>query len=440
MKNYTPIIGLEIHIEQNTETKMFCNCSAHHFAVAPNTNTCPTCLALPGALPFANGIAIENTIKFGLAIGCEIAKFSKFDRKHYVYPDLPKSYQISQYDLPLCGPGTWTIESGQVVGIRRIHLEEDTAKMQHAEIHGNKVSLVDFNRGGVPLIEMVTEPDFHDVESVDLFLKEMQLLVRYLGISTADMEKGSMRLEANISMSEDGVTLPSYKVELKNINSFRFLKKALASEIERQTEALNMGVTLIQETRGFDEKSGKTYSQRIKEDAHDYRYFPDPDLPPLTFTEKDIDTIRQNLPELPHIKRARMVRDYGISLDFARTLITDRSRAEYFERALEAASGTSVTAKVLADSMVNQKLDEKYPEPSGLVKYLYELTQVSYASEAEVDVAVQEVISSELDAVSKFKSGKEEIIGFLVGQVQKRLRGKGEVSKVISSLRKALTS
>lgn len=428
MKKYTPIIGLEVHIEQNTQTKMFCGCPADHFSKEPNTQVCPVCLGLPGALPYANALAIENTIKLGLAFDCTIASFSKFDRKHYFYPDLPKSYQISQYDLPLCTSGEF-----KNIRIRRIHLEEDTAKLQHTELNNEKVSLVDFNRGGVPLIEMVTEPDFHDSSSVDNFLKEVQLVVRYLGISTADMEKGSMRLEANISVTTDPSVLPDYKVELKNINSFRFLKKALEAEILRQTEALENGEALIQETRGYDETREKTFSQRVKEEASDYRYFPEPDIPPLTITNEDIETLKKTTPELPDAKRARFMQDYELTAEYVEVLVSDQSRAQYFESAVSLSTDKLVTPKFLANAIINQKLDAKYAQPAALIAYLIELSKVEYASAVEVDAAITKVLSENSDAVTKYKEGKVEIVGFLIGQTQKELRGKGD-PKMLPSL------
>lgn len=430
MANYTPIIGLEVHIEQNTESKMFCGCSASHFLVEPNTNTCPVCLGLPGALPFANEKAIENTIKFGLAFGCTIAPFSKFDRKHYFYPDLPKAFQTSQYDLPFCTNGTF-----ENIHIRRIHLEEDTAKLQHTTLEGKKVSLVDFNRSGVPLIEMVTEPDFHDAESVDSFLKSIQLIVRYLGISTADMEKGSMRLEANISVTDKAAPfteLPNYKVELKNINSFRFLKKALEAEITRQTEALEKSEQLVQETRGFDEKSGETRSQRIKEEASDYRYFPEPDLPPILITKENVATIQSNLPELPQAKRERFAKEYGLSKEFIEVLVSDVDRAHYFETAIEEGTKHGLSAKFIANAMVNLKLDTDR-DPATLIKKLYEETKVEYATHEEMKEAIHSVFVSNEEAVTKYKNGKVEIIGFLIGQTQKQLKGKGD-PKVLPQL------
>ena len=320
------------------------------------------------------------------------------------------------------------------IHIRRIHLEEDTAKLQHTTLEGENVSLVDFNRSGVPLIEMVTEPDFHDAQSVDEFLKAVQLVVRYLGISTADMEKGSMRLEANISITEkhDLTDLPNYKVELKNINSFRFLKKALEAEISRQTEALENGETLIQETRGFDEKHGKTVSQRIKEEASDYRYFPEPDLPPIQLTEEDIQTIKSTLPELPNAKRARFETEYSLSREFIEVLVTDVERARYFEEAVVEGKKHGLSPKFVANAMVNLKLDTD-KSPTELIKKLYEETKVEYAGTKDMESAIHAVFVKNEEAVQKYKDGKVEILGFLIGQTQKELKGKGD-PKVLPQL------
>lgn len=444
MKKLVPIIGLEVHIELSTNSKMFCGCPADHFAKEANTQVCPVCLGLPGALPFANTEAINRVVSFGLAMDCTIAPFSKFDRKHYFYPDLPKSYQISQYDLPFCTSGHFEIKDPNgsmfVANIRRIHLEEDTAKMQHSTINGKRVSLVDYNRSSVPLVEMVTEPDFHDAETVALFLKEVQKVVRYLGISTADMEKGSMRLEANISMAEEGYSeLPSYKVELKNINSFVFLKKALEAEIKRQSEALEKGETLIQETRGYDELHDKTVSQRVKEEAADYRYFPEPDLPPVTFTPEAIAALKANLPELPAQKRERFISVYDLSSDYADILTRERARAEYFEAAVSAGKSHNLTSKQIANAMINQHLDTEHPEPASLVTFLATDLKKEYSNEDEVTHAVTEVINQNPDVVTKYKNGKVEVLGFLLGQTQRTLKGKGDPKHIQEILQKLLS-
>jgi len=431
-KKYTPIIGMEVHIELSTKSKMFCGCFADHFGKIPNTQVCPVCMGLPGALPFANREAIQDTIKFGLALGSQINKFSKFDRKHYFYPDLPKSYQISQYDLPLCVGGMFEDKK-----ITRVHLEEDTGKLVHETVDGVKSSLIDFNRSSVPLMEMVTEPDFHDIDSIIRFLKEAQMIARYLGISNADMEKGSMRLEANISLSPDG-KLPNYKVELKNINSFKFLEKAINAEITRQEEILLAGGKIDPETRGYDEIKQTTYLQRSKEDAKDYRYFPEPDLPPMRFTDEEIEKIRKTLSELPKEKRERFIKKYGISSEYTDILVSDPERSNYFEEAVKVSSSENISPKNIADIMINKKLDVEFPEPAGLIRRILEILSVEYSSNDEVEKSVESVLVDNQKAVSDYESGNGNVIGFLIGMVQKKLQGKGNVEMVRQILMKEL--
>lgn len=431
MQKYTTIIGLEIHIEPNTNSKMFCSCPQNHFGAKPNSQTCPICLGLPGALPIANKSAIQKTIKLGLALGSTISESSRFYRKHYFYPDLPKSFQTSQKDNPFC-------IGGELMGkkINHIHLEEDAGKLIHQD--GN--SLIDFNRSGCALIEMVTEPVFHSVADVINFTKELQLIARYLNISNADMEKGTMRLEANISLapySVDGsqFTLPNYKVELKNINSFKFLEKAIIAEIERQTIALGNKEKLVQETRGYDEKTKTTFSQRTKADSHDYRYFPEADLPPIEIGEFEISNLKLKIPEMPQAKRQRFLDKYKLSGDYVNILVSDLDRANYFEEAVKLSPDL---VKSIVDLIINKQLDKEFPEPAGLVKKIHELSIKYYVSSEETTKAIQQIILDNPDIVTSYKNGKGQVIGFLIGQVQKKLNGKGDPKLINIKLTESL--
>src|SRR6185369_6376844 len=356
MSKYTPIIGLEVHVELKTKSGMFCRCSGDYFGKAPNTNTCPVCLGLPGALPVPNKQAIEWCIKIALALNCEINEFSKFDRKNYFYPDLAKGYQISQYDLPFGHDGAVVLSNGKKIRIRRVHMEEDTGKLTHE----GGLSFIDFNRSGIPLVEIVTEPDFHDAKDVSEYLQKLRQIVRYLDVSNADMEKGEMRLEPNISLSLDPKKLPDYKVEVKNINSFKFVEKTINFEIKRQEELLEKGERPAQETRGWDDNKQKTFSQRSKEDAQEYRYFPEPDIPPIVTTQEMIAAYRKSLPELPDAKLKRFEKEYALPAYDAEILTREIAIADYFEKAVKAGEKEKVTAKQLANTIINKKVDHTY--------------------------------------------------------------------------------
>ncbi|KKR43613.1 MAG: aspartyl/glutamyl-tRNA amidotransferase subunit B, aspartyl-tRNA(Asn)/glutamyl-tRNA (Gln) amidotransferase subunit B [Candidatus Moranbacteria bacterium GW2011_GWC1_45_18] len=326
---------MEVHVELKTDSKMFCACKNElGLERVPNSNICPICTGQPGALPVANEKAIEFVIRAGLALNCQIAKISKFDRKNYFYPDLPKGYQISQYDQPLCEKGYLEI-GGKKIGITRIHLEEDTGKLIHQK--GTDFSLVDFNRSGVPLMELVTEPDIESAEEAKKFCEDLQQILRYIEISDADMEKGQMRCEANISIRKESEKTFGTKVEVKNLNSFKSVEKAIDFEMKRQEEDLEEGKKVVQETRGWDESKMMTFSQREKESAHDYRYFPEPDLPPLELDVQYVDKIKAELPELPAQKIERFQKEYNLAEKDGEVLVRDKDLAQFFENAVSEA-------------------------------------------------------------------------------------------------------
>lgn len=403
-------IGLEIHVELKTNSKMFCSCKAEYFGDKPNTNTCPVCLGLPGALPVPNETAIKYCLMLGHALGCEIPVFSKFDRKNYFYPDLPKGYQISQYDQPFCIKG----KLGKF-GITRVHMEEDTGKL----IHEAESTLIDFNRSGVPLVEIVTEPDFETAEDVKVFLKKLQQIVRYLGISDADMEKGQMRLEPNISVSG---SRKEYKVEVKNINSFSFVEKAINYEIKRQEELIGKGETPIQETRGWDEKNQKTVSQRVKEEASDYRYFPEPDIPPITWTSSQISDLKEKLPELPDDKLKRFEKQYNLNNNQAEILTREKNIADYFEESVIAGKDR-VSPSQIANYIINRRVNINEILPAKLVQNILNSTKKTTVDDKELEKIISDVLKTNEKAVSDYKKGKEGAIMFLVGQVLRKSPG-----------------
>lgn len=424
-KNYELVCGMEVHAELATQSKMFCSCKNDPFhAPQPNCYTCPVCLGMPGALPVANKTAIEWTIKLGLALGCKINLFSKFDRKHYFYPDLPKGYQISQYDLPFCYDGSVQTTQGPV-RIRRIHLEEDTGKLLHTTLDGRKVSLIDFNRSSVPLIEIVTEPDITSSGQAKEYTKKLRQIIRTLGIAECDMEQGGMRLEANISLREQGTSeYPAYKVELKNINSFRYLEQGIEFEIKRQTELLDTAQIIPQETRGFNATKGETFSQRTKEDAADYRYFPDPDIPPLAFSQEQIETWRSELPELPDARAARWHTGYGIELRFAEPLAAERAEADALEQVFSHAAKAKIDIGKLASSIHNKRIpfDVSLPVET-ILKAFTDTQRTDTVSSDTLEKAITTVLDANPDVVAKYKAGQVQVMGFIIGQTMRVLSG-----------------
>ena len=470
------VIGLEVHVELLTQSKMFCGCR-NAFGAPPNTLVCPVCLGLPGSLPVANARAVEFLCKAGTALGCTIADYSKFDRKNYFYPDMPKNYQISQYDMPLTTGGGVTLPSGKVVRLTRIHLEEDTGKNVHAgeSIARSAYTLVDYNRAGVPLMEIVSEPEISSAAEAEEYLAELKAVMSYIGVSDVKMHEGSLRCDANVSIRPVGSHELGTKVEIKNLNSFRSVGRAIDHEIERMRACLRDGERIVQETRGWDESSGTTHSMRSKELAHDYRYFPDPDLVPLELDRALLSRWRDELPELPAAKRARYVSDFGLSAYDAGVLTGERSDAEFFE-AVAAASGNPKQAanwmmgdvrKVLdragltlaeakgtpaqvgsliamvAAGTISGKAAKEVIEPvivegrdPGDVVAQRGLAQTS--DTGAVAAFVDQAVTANADSVASYKAGKEKAFEFLVGQVMKLSRGKANVEMVRGLLKERL--
>ncbi|CAI8033722.1 Aspartyl/glutamyl-tRNA(Asn/Gln) amidotransferase subunit B [Geodia barretti] len=471
---YETVIGLEVHVQLRTQSKMFCSCRADYQSAPVNSRVCPVCLGLPGALPVINRRAVEYTVMTGLALNCDIPRLTKFDRKNYPYPDLMKGYQISQYDLPLAIDGRLQIETEaetKAVGVTRVHLEEDVAKLQHFPADSGGYSLVDVNRSGVPLMEIVSEPDMRSAEEARAYLTTLHSLLQYLGVSTANMQDGSFRCDANISLRPAGSEEFGNRTEIKNMNSFRSVFQALNFEIERQRRVLEGGGRVVQETRGWIEGRAVTVSQRSKEDAHDYRYFPEPDLPPLDIDPVWVEEIRGRLPELATQRCARFQQDYGLSEYDARLLTDSKAMADYFETAvcLQALSGDALNshAKQVSNWMLgdlsgllnqdNRDISESPVSPESLVELIglvgdgiisvtmgktvleeaYNTggkprriveergyTQISDTS--AVEPAVFEALEANPRAVADYLGGKESAAKFLVGQVMKITRGQAK--------------
>ena len=423
--SYQPVIGLEVHTQVKTKSKMFCGCPADPFGREPNSSTCPVCLALPGALPVPNEVAIQKTTQLAKALHCRLAEFSQFERKNYFYPDLPKGFQISQYAHPVG-------ETGDFEGttVRRVHLEEDTGKL----IHEGGESLVDFNRSGVPLIEIVTEPEFSDPVAVTKFLKELRTLLIHLEISDADMEEGSLRLEANISLRRLGEKeLPKYKVELKNINSFAFLEKALGVEIQRQQELLEKGEEVVQETRGYNEKQGVTVSQRRKEEAFDYRYFPEPDLPPLkAILAKPPEISTKEIKTPSELREA--LRDLGIPTQYIEAFITNLDLLHVFQEL-----NGEIPSKEAANILVNKRFGDPLKLGKEKILSLYRQKQAKEVLSGEALAAITEkILLDNPAAVSDYVQGKPNALQFLLGQLMRATDGKADPREGRETLEKLI--
>ncbi len=474
---YEPVIGLEIHAELQTNSKMFCSCSADYSnAPEPNTFICPVCTGLPGAMPVLNKKAIEQATLVGLALNCSINEFNTFARKNYFYPDLPKGYQISQYDLPIASKGYLDIlddtESPMRVIVRRVHLEEDTAKLSHEKNY----ALVDFNRAGVPLLEIVSEPDMRSVEAALSYTTKIRAILRYLSVNSGDMEKGVLRFEANVSVRPRGSSELRTRTEIKNLNSFRALTRASAYEIERQIKVYENGGEVVQETLGWDEARGVTVSQRGKEDAHDYRYFPEPDLPTLQLDRTWIDSVKKQLPELPDAKTARFISDFKLNPSEAQLLTSEQTLANYFESIVAKSKSSAkaihswiagefmrymndsglaleeinlpaekfaqlidmVTDKTISGNSGKVVLNEMLKNGGDPAQIIKEKNLAQVSDTGFIQEAIEKVLSDNPKEVEQFLAGKETIIQWLMGQVARATKGKADPNVAKELLVKAL--
>lgn len=435
----TPLIGLEVHVELETKSKMFCACPADHFGKKPNTQTCPVCLGLPGALPVPNQKAIESCLQIGLALNCRVNSISKFDRKQYFYPDLAKGYQISQYDEPFCSDGYLTLDSGKRIGIERVHQEEDTGKLKHEIINGEKVTLVDYNRGGVPLVEIVSHPDLSSSSEAKEYLHKIHEIIRALGVSGADMEKGQMRLEPTVNVCLENETGLHYTplVEIKNINSFNFAAQAIDFEVSRQVEAFEKnGLTKTptnKTTRGYDSIKKVTFLQRTKEEAKDYRYFPEPDIPPFIIENEYIEKLKNTLPLLPDQEISELA-SLGIEKKDAKVLISTQNRVA-IERLKSFAGDAEIDLKKMASLIVNGKLSALAD-----VKAAYlNLTKVGLTDRGELEKIIREIMATNPALVAAYQAGKTSLSGFFVGQTLKATQGSADaqtVSRLVTELLK----
>jgi aspartyl-tRNA(Asn)/glutamyl-tRNA(Gln) amidotransferase subunit B len=459
-----------VHVQLKTRSKLFCGC-VNEFGAEPNRNTCPVCLGLPGSLPVLNREALRLAVKVGLALDCEVAERIKFDRKNYFYPDLPKAYQISQFDMPVNGKGFLLLETKnglKKIGITRAHLEEDAGKLLHEGV--KEGSLVDYNRGGVPLLEIVSEPDLCSPEEAHEYLTTLKAILQYLDVSDCDMEKGSLRCDANISVRPAGETKLGTKVEIKNMNSFRAVQKALEFEIQRQTSVLEEGGKLTQETRLWNESKGETISMRSKEYAHDYRYFPEPDLVPFTLSRAEVEAIQKTLPELPTGRAKRLIREYEVPEKDAFRLVQEKKLAEYYETCVKEKVNPKLASNWLLSELLgllNEKglsIESSPVSPqalAGLIRLienntisgkiakevLPEMLATGKPAEAIVkekglvqvtdvkalEAAVEKVIQAHQKSAQDYRGGKKEALGFLVGQVMKETRGKAN-PKIVNEI------
>jgi aspartyl-tRNA(Asn)/glutamyl-tRNA(Gln) amidotransferase subunit B len=478
--DFEPVIGLEVHAELQTQSKMFCACPVvDSTQAAPNTAVCPVCAGMPGTLPVVNRKAVEYGIRVALALECQVQHTSIFARKNYFYPDLPKGYQISQYEQPLAINGRLVIctpDGDQSINVRRVHLEEDTGKLTHVEQDGRSYSLVDLNRAGVPLLEIVSEPDLHSLEAIRAYATGLRAILRYVGVNSGDMEKGVIRFEANVSIRLRGSKELGKRVEIKNLNSFRAMERAVAFEFERQSKLLAAGRDVEQETLGWDDAAGKTFSQRSKEDAHDYRYFPEPDLPPLVVSDEWVADIRKSLPELPEVKRRRFVEHYGLPEADAALLVEDKAVSEYYERVTNT---SSVPARTAANWILGQLFAQMNDDGSSIESInvspeaLAELIQMVVEGEINQNTGktvlaemfatgkragdivserslkqvsdldfiaklINEVLIENPNEVASFKAGKTMVVNWLFGQVMKKAQGKANPQVVREELEKQL--
>ena len=460
-EDYEVVMGLEVHAELSTKTKIFCSCPTS-FGAAPNTHVCPICMAMPGTLPVLNEKVVEYAVKAGLATNCTISRNSKNDRKNYFYPDLPKAYQISQFDQPLCEHGYIEIETSKgkkKIGITRIHIEEDAGKLNHDELGGG--SLVDLNRAGVPLIEIVSEPDLRTPEEVDCYMKKLKSILEYIEVSDCKMQEGSLRADVNVSVRKKGETKLGTRTEMKNMNSFRSIARALDYEIDRQIDIVDNGGVIDQETLRWDEVSGKTFSMRDKEDAQDYRYFPDPDLVAIKLSEEYIENIKNSLPEMPESRRKRYIEEYNLSEKDAGIITSSKYLSDLFEKASEICGNyKAVNNWIISDisrilnesemdpieipfdanqlaklvmlidkgtisSSIGKKvLVELFENPRDPVQIIDEKGWLQISDEGAIKAVVQKVIEANPQSVADYKAGKERAIGFLVGQAMKETKGK----------------